>query len=117
MKKTLIIVILSALTISFTTRKEAQDVQVGDLFTIEAPSAREYQFIHFPKKNIIMKRGGIADMDLVKNVEVEVVSVTYTQDSKTLVTLKRTDGGRFFKSLFSVKAELEGALESGELSS
>ncbi len=116
MKKSLFIAILSILAISFVTPAQAQDVQVGDLFTIEAPSAREYKHIHFPKNNIIMKRGGIVDMDLVKNVEVEVVSVTYTQDSKTLVTLKRTDGGRFFKALFSVEAELEGALESGELS-
>ena len=113
MKKVLLFAVFAILTISLS---QAQDVQVGDIYVIEEPSGYDFKHVLFPKRNLIIKRGGIADMDMVKNLEVEVVSVTYTMDNKTLVTLKRTDGKRFFKSLFSVKAELEGALESGELS-
>ena len=117
MKKGLLIIVFAIFAFSPNAFAQTQDVQIGDIFKIENPSGQDYQHIHFPRKNFIIKRGGIADMDLVKNVEVEVVSVTYTSDSKTLITLKRTDGRRFFKALFSVKAELESALESGELSS
>ena len=114
MKKVLLFVVFAFFAISFG---QAQDVQVGDIYVIEEPSGIDYKHVMFPKRNLIIKRGGIPDMDMVKNLEVEVVGVTYTMDNKTLVTLKRTDGRRFFKALFSVKAELEGALQSGELSS
>lgn len=117
MKKALYFVVFVISMICFPIGGLAQDVQVGDIFTIEKPSGNEFQYVFFPKKNLIIKRGGIPDMDMVKNLEVEVISVTYTSDSKTLVTLKRLDGSRFFKSLFTVKAELEGALQSGEISS
>ena len=115
MKLALIFVIFAFLGYSTPMTNQAQDVQVGDILTIEEPSGNEFRYVYFPKKNIIMKRGGIPDMDMVKNLEVEVVSVTYT-NNKTLVMLKRTDGGRFFKSIFSVKAEYESALDAGELS-
>ncbi len=115
MKILLVFVIFSFLGLSTPLTNQGQDVQVGDILTIEEPSGNEYRFVYFPKKNIIMKRGGIPNMKMVKNLEVEVVSVTYT-NNKTLVMLKRTDGGRFFKSIFSVKAEYEGALSAGELS-
>ena len=114
MKKALLFVVFAILAISMG---QAQDVQVGDIYVIEKPSGNEFKHVMFPKRNLIIKRGGIPDMDLVRNLEVEVVGVTYTMDNKTMVTLKRTDGRRFFKALFSVKAELDGALQSGELSS
>ncbi len=116
MKKGLLFVVFAIFAISFNSFGQAQEVQVGDIYVIEKPSGNEFKHVLFPKRNLIIKRGGIPDMDMVKNLEVEVVSVTYTMDNKTLVTLKRTDGKRFFKSLFSVKAELEGALQSGEMS-
>ena len=114
MKKALLFVVFAFFAISFG---QAQDVQVGDIYVIEKPSGNEFKHVMFPKRNLIIKRGGIPDMDMVKNLEVEVVGVTYTMDNKTLVTLKRTDGRRFFNALFSVKADLDGALQSGELSS
>lgn len=117
MKKTLFFVIFAMLCVSFQAYSQSQDVQIGDILTIEEPSGDEYEYIHFPKRNMIIKRGGIPDMDMVKNLKVEVVDVTYTASNEAIVTLKRVDGGRFFKSLFSVKAEFSGALNAGELSS
>ena len=117
MKKSLVFIIFAMLCISFQAYGQSQEVQVGDILTIEEPSGNEYQYIHFPKRNLIIKRGGIPDMDMVKNLQVEVVDVTYSSGNKTVVTLKRVDGGRFFKSLFSVKADFTGALNAGELSS
>lgn len=115
MKRTMFFIIFAILCISYQAFGQSQEVQVGDILTIEAPSGDEYQYIHFPKRNFIIKRGGIPDMDMVRDLEVEVVNVTYSKGNKTLVTLKRVDGGRFFKSLFSVKADYDGALNAGEL--
>ncbi|MGI9546732.1 MAG: hypothetical protein ACR2MM_05820 [Flavobacteriaceae bacterium] len=117
MKKVLFFIIFAAFVISNSAFGQTHDIQVGDILTIEEPSGNEFQYVLFPQKNIIIKRGGIPDLDLVKNTKVEVIRVTYATGNKTLVTLKKKDGGRFFKSLFSVKAELEKALEAGELSS
>ena len=117
MKKALVFVVLVMLAFSLDANAQSQDVQVGDILTIEEPSGKDYRYIHFPKRNFIIKRGGIVDMDMVKNLQVEVVDISYSSGNKTVVTLKRVDGGRFFKALFSVKADFNGALNAGELSS
>ena len=103
--------------VQYNLTAQNQQVQVGDVYTIEAPSEKEYRYIYFPKRNFIIKQGGTADMDLVRNLKVIVTSVEYREGDITLVTLKRKDGGRFFRGLFTVKAYLDGALDAGELSS
>ncbi|NNJ89293.1 MAG: hypothetical protein HKP53_07810 [Eudoraea sp.] len=100
-----------------TYAQEGQQVpiQEGTILTIAQPTSAEYQHIHFPRKNFIIKRGGIADMKSVLGKEVEVVAFSYTDDGETQVTLKRTDGKKFFRNFKTVDAHLEDALSSGEL--
>ena len=117
MKKSLLIIVSSIFLFASYDIGQAQEAQVGDVFTIEAPADKEYQFIFFPRKNFIIKQGGTPDLKMVRNLKVVVVAVEYRDGNKTLVTLKRKDGGRFFRGPFRVKADLDGALTAGELSS
>ncbi len=117
MKMRLKIVIFTLTLFSAIAAIQAQDVQIGQELTIETPSDHEYRFIYFPRKNFIIKQGGIADLKMVRNLKVIVTDLEYREGTKTLVTLKRKDGGRFFNALFSVKADLDRALNAGELKS
>lgn len=106
--------------ISMSAIATAQDnqqvpVEEGTILTIERPVGTEYHHIHFPRKNFIIKRGGIADMKSVYGKQVEVVAYTYTDEGDAKVTLKRTDGKKFFRNFRTVDAHLEDALSSGEL--
>ena len=97
--------------------QESQQVSIekGATLTIKEPVADDYRYILFPRKNFIIKRGGIANMKFVYGKEVEVVDYSYTADGDTRVTLKRTDGKKFFRNYKTVDAYLEDALAAGEL--
>lgn len=103
--------------IAFLTQAQQLQVPVnqGDSFTIKNPASSEFQHIHFPRKNFIIKRGGIADMKSVYGTEVVVTSVNLTNKGNTEVTLKRQDGRKFFRNFPEVTADLEQALQAGEL--
>ncbi len=102
---------------TFTSAQDQQQVAVqeGAIFTIGNPSSAKYRHINFPRKNFIIKRGGIANMKALKGKKVEVVRYAYTSDGRTEVTLKPLDGGKFFRHFPTVKAHLEDALRLGEL--
>lgn len=95
-----------------TTSKE---VQIGDVLEIGRPDAPNYKYIDFPRPNFIIKRGGIANYKRVEGNKVVVTSIKEKKDGTLKVKIKRTDGGRFFGSHPVVSADLENALESGEL--
>ena len=97
------------------TEPNAQEIQVNDVLVIQEPSGLDFKHIHFPKKNFIIKRGGIANMNQVAGKKVVVETISYDKDGATLVTLRRQDGKRFFRAFPTVKASLEEALDSGEL--
>jgi protein involved in polysaccharide export with SLBB domain len=96
-------------------QKQQVTIEKGTILTIDEPVADEYRYILFPRKNFIIKRGGIPNMKFVYGKKVEVVDYSYTADGDTRVTLKRTDGKKFFRSYKTVDAYLEDALTSGEL--
>ena len=107
--------VLSAFLIQ-AQQKQQFNIQKGVILTIEGPSASDYKHVHFPRKNFIIKRGGIADMKTVLGKKVEIIDYTYTSDGSTEVTLKLLDGKKFFRKFNTVKADLEDALSTGELS-
>ena len=96
-------------------QKQQVSVEKGTVLTINEPVADQYRYVLFPRKNFIIKRGGIADMKSVYGKRVEVVDYSYTADGDTRVTLQRTDGKKFFRNFKTVEAYLEDALNSGEL--
>ncbi len=109
--------IMSIATITFAFAQEKQEVpiQEGTVLTIAKPSSAEFQHIHFPRKNFIIKRGGIANLKSVYGKKVEVVSYSYNDEGETIVTLKPTNGIKFFRNFRTVDAHLEDALSAGEL--
>lgn len=91
-------------------------IENGTVLTLGEPSAgTTYQHIHFPKRNFIIKRGGIADFKQLRGKKVEVEDVVSFENGTTKVVLKRKDGLRFFRFYPNVKADLEKALAVGEL--
>ncbi len=116
--RNIIFCILFVLSVSLiqAQQKEQLNIKKGDVLTIEEPSASDYQHVHFPRKNFIIKRGGIADMKTVLGKKVEIIDYTYTSDGSTEVTLKRLDGKKFFRKFTTIKADLEDALSTDELS-
>ncbi len=96
-------------------QKQQVAIEKGTVLTLDEPVADEYRYVLFPKKNFIIKRGGIANLKSVRGVEVEVVEYAYTENGDTRVTLKRRDGKKFFRNFKTVDAYLEDALTSGEL--
>ena len=99
----------------FPPENDPQEVQVNDVLVIQEPEGPDFKHIHFPRKNIIIKRGGIASMKLVAGKKVVVESISYDEEGNTIVTLSRMDGLKFFRVFPTVTASLESALESGEL--
>lgn len=110
-----ILVVLVSLV--FMPTAQGQEVKIGDEFVISPVQGTSYSHLIFPRKNFIIKRGGIANTKSVKNLHVIVQSISYDSDGNTLVHLSRKDGGRFFRSYKQISARLEKALEYGELRS
>jgi len=95
-------------TKSYLRKKDSLD-------NIGRPTADQYKHIDFPRLNIIIKRGGLANFKSVEGNKVVVTSVKDKKDGTTQIKLKRTDGGRFFGSHSTVAADFKDAIGSGEL--
>lgn len=118
MKNIILIVVFALFSLNLEAQQKTGldiDVKVGTLLTINKPSAREYKHIQFPRRNIIIKRGGIANMNSVSGEEVIVSKTGENRKGVVVVTLKRKDGHKFFNSFPIVKANLNDALAAGEL--
>ena len=115
MKKLIVVCIFAFLTLGVSAQDKKIDVKKGDVFKIASPSGQEFKHINFPKKNFIIKRGGIANDKLVYGEEVIVTSVALTKDGSTEIRLKPKDGGKFYNAIRSVKVDFEDAIQTGEL--
>jgi hypothetical protein len=97
-------------------QENVPSIDKGTVLTLGEPSSGiTYKHIHFPKRNFIIKRGGIADFKQLIGKKVEVFQVEYPESGKTRIVLKRKDGRRFFRFYPNVKADYEKALALGEL--
>ncbi|MCM5662127.1 hypothetical protein [Galbibacter mesophilus] len=113
MKKRLLFAIFSFFMISAIAQEK--EVNVGDVFTINSISKSDFSHIELPRKNIIIKRGGVPDYKTVFNNEVVVTEVSTNNDGEQIARLKRTDGRKFFSSFPTVTANVNRALEAEEL--
>ncbi|WP_455169061.1 hypothetical protein [Aegicerativicinus sediminis] len=98
-----------------STEQNTTEVKVGDTFEIGKPETNTYKHINFPRANFIIKGGGIADYNNLEGKKVVVTSVKEKADGTTEVKIKRANGMRFFRSHTVVSANIEQALNSGEL--
>ncbi len=90
-------------------------IQVGDKLIIGKPSGQHYQHVLFPKTNFIIKKGGIANFKKIVGNSVTVTQVSKNKEGQTKISIKKTDGKKFFNSIVSVKANLEAALNAKEI--
>lgn len=88
-------------------------VKIGDQLTISGPSSSSYKFIDVPRKNFIIKRGGLANIGSLQNVKVTITKISYGKN--TVIRFKKSSGGKFFASYRTLTADLNGAMNSGEL--
>jgi len=89
--------------------------KIGDVLVIAKNTSNNYKYIKFPKKNILHKRGALANYDKVYGAEVIITEVKENKYGRIEVKLVRTDGKKFFNKIKSVSAVYFKAIDSGEL--
>ncbi|MDN3492237.1 hypothetical protein [Winogradskyella bathintestinalis] len=89
--------------------------RIGDELVIKSPTAQAYQYIKFPKPNILIKRGTVNSYKDVYENEVVINEVLTKDNGDVHVKLKNKDGTNFFGYVSIVKANYSKAIESKEL--
>lgn len=113
--KNLILYFTLFIAIGCIRAQDKHTIANGDVLVLGQPSGSTYAHIHFAKKNIIIKRGAIADFNSLVGQKVIVHQITTTKDGALKGTLKRKNGQDFFRFFPKVKSDLEKALNAGEL--
>lgn len=117
MKKYIFSFVLALCTLLVTAQTESStiNVRIGDTFEIGKVDGNSYEHINFPKDNFIIKRGGIASYKKIAGSKIMVESVDKKADGSTVITIKQTNGNRFFGSHNTVSVDFDGAIKSAEL--
>jgi hypothetical protein len=89
-------------------------VSEGEAFVLILLENGHFDRVEFPRKNFIIKRGGIADMKTVDG-NAEVVRSVENENGQVYWVLARKDGRKFFRHLPVVRAKWPEALDDGEL--
>lgn len=117
MKKVITLVMSLCLVVALhaNTTPLNSEIKVGTELKIGAASAATYQHLVLPRKNFIIKRGGLANYKSLKNITVVVAAVNTKKNGDVEVTLKRKNSKKFFNSHPTIKADYTKALEQKEL--
>ena len=110
--------LLAFFSISMLNAQEdttTDQVKVGDVFVIGNLDTNSYKHIDFPRKNFIIKQGGVVNYSQIKGERVVITSIKEKKDGSTIAKIKRKDGGRFFGSHTYVSTDIDEAIRSGEL--
>ncbi len=110
--RTLILTITTVFIFLFNTQ---DNIKTGDVYIINEVESLNYNYIDLPRLNTLIKKGSVANYKSIVGIEVVVESVIKKDDNTTEVVLKRKDGKKFFNYLPTVSANLEKAVEKGEL--
>lgn len=114
MKSIIILFTISLFAYSLNAQENyAESVKVGDQLIIAEPAGISYLNINVPRKNFIIKRGGIPNISTLKNSIVTITKIS--SNDNPLITFKRSDGKKFFKAYRTLTAELNRAISSGEM--
>lgn len=115
MRKVVILVVSILMTTQLIGQENMTGIEKGDVMKLGPVSAAGYQHIDFPRKNIIIKRGAIANFNSLVGEKVIVQNMEKDRSGTYIATLTRKDGLNFFRFFPEVKANISKALESGEL--
>ena len=118
MKKIILFLGLLFSGFGFAFNGQTQDdlPKIGDVLIINEPTGQTYDHIKFPKLNIIVKRGGLANYKSVYGETVIVKNVMTKKDGKIYVQVESQKGKKFFGFLKTVNADYNKAITSGEMS-
>ncbi|ALM08741.1 hypothetical protein SB49_13670 [Sediminicola sp. YIK13] len=96
---------------------QKNDIQIskGSIYKISEPTGHTYKHIDFPRRNIIIKRGAIANYNSLVGMDIVVKELIMNADGSTTAIIARKDGRPFFRFYPTVEANLEKALAIGEL--
>jgi len=112
-------VLVLAFFLCFGGTLKAQDnettISEGDIVVLGEAPGSNYQHIHFPKKNFIIKRGAIANFNALVGEKLVVALIETDKKGNPKAVLKRKDGRNFFRFFPTVRAQVSKALQSGEL--
>ena len=89
-------------------------VNIGDELKIATVPSNDYEYIEVPRKNIILKRGGILNFSKFSNSTVIIKDLVYEKETAYAI-IERADKRRFFKAFRTLTVDIEAALEAGEL--
>ena len=92
----------------------AQNLEVGMEYVLVLEDENKPNYLKFPSKREIIKRGAIADYQNLNGIIVVIDSIE-SNDQQSMVSLKRKDGKPFFRFFKTIKADIYKALEKGEL--
>lgn len=114
MKSAIFLLTISLFAFSLNAQENhANLIKVGDQLIIAEPAGKSYLHINVPRKNFIIKRGGIANMSTLENSIVTITKISGNDNA--LITFKKSDGKKFFKAYRTLTAELNRAIGSGEM--
>lgn len=107
-----------AFLVAFTTlyaQETSPVLTAGDMVILGPPMGSEYTYLDFPKKNIIIKRGGIANFNRLIGQELVVERTATNKNGNMEAVLKRKDGLKFFRFFPTITGNVRDALAAGEL--
>ena len=116
MRNLLIIPIMLIFAFQVEAQNQTQSVTVGDVLVINQIENQDFKSLDLPKANFIIKKGGIANYKSLNGNKVEVTAIETNDAGETIVELKREDGKKFFRTHAKINANIDEALENGELS-
>lgn len=111
MKTILLALAFIAFSVSTFGQENQMDWKPGEVYTINKSTNTPFEHLYFPKTNLIIKSGAIANYKLLDGMQVKIDEVY--EDST--VKLSLVNGDRFFNKYYSVKANFKEALNSNEL--
>ncbi|MGJ8659114.1 MAG: hypothetical protein ACSHWV_04625 [Cellulophaga fucicola] len=117
MKKiiSLVMSLCLAVVLHANTAPLNSEIKIGTELKIGAASAANYQHLVLPRKNFIIKSGGLANYKSLKNLTVVVTAINTNSDGNLEVTLKRKNSKNFFNSHPTIKANYTKAINAKEL--
>ena len=81
-------------------------------WTLNMDEFNTFKHVKLPKKNFIIKKGGIPNYKSLKGLKLKIKSKSNAEDQYYLV---RSDGGKFFNKYKTICVDLSEAINSGEL--
>ncbi|WP_165748277.1 hypothetical protein [Cellulophaga sp. Z1A5H] len=115
MKTFIIFIFMAMYTLSGHSQKTTANLEEGTIVILTNINGEHYKHIDFPRKNFIIKRGALADFNSLAGTKLVIKEYKATKGTNQIALLSRQDDKPFFRFFSSVEANIEQAIESGEL--